>query len=100
MPSLLSCSAVGARPTSPTVCRTGNQADQSVVTAKGLKDELPAHWESTVSQLSALQNCGGVSSPVFLYLGMCKLMGSDESPLHSCAMWEWDEGRREELKSE
>jgi len=31
---------------------------------------------------------------------MCKLMGSDESPLHSCAMWEWDEGRREGLKSE
>jgi hypothetical protein len=62
------CSAVGAKRTSPTVCRTGNQADQSVVTAKGF-DELPAHGESTVPQLSALQNCGGVSSPVFLYLG-------------------------------
>ena len=39
-----------------------------VVTAREF-DELPAHGESTVSQLSALQNCGGVSSPVFLYLG-------------------------------
>jgi len=69
MPNPACCSVGSAKRTNRTVCRIGNQADQSVVTAKGLKDELPAHWESTVSQLSALQNCGGVSSPVFLYLG-------------------------------
>jgi hypothetical protein len=63
------CSAVGAKHTSPTGNHIGILAEPSAVHVKGLKDELPAHGESTVSQLSALQNCGGVSSPVFLYLG-------------------------------
>ena len=75
MPNLLFCSAVGARPTSPTGNHIGILAEPSAVHVKGLKDELPAHWESTVPQLSALQNCGGVSSPVFLYLGNVQTNG-------------------------
>ena len=56
MPSLLSCSAVGARPTNRTGNHIGILADPSAVHAKGLKDELPAHGQPTVPQLSALQN--------------------------------------------
>lgn len=69
MPNPACCSAVGAKHTSPTVCRTGNQVMLDVVTAKGSKDELPAHWESTVPQLSALQDCGELQTALFLYMG-------------------------------
>jgi hypothetical protein len=40
-----------------------------VVTVKGLKDELPAHGESTVPQLSTLQDCGELQTALLLYLG-------------------------------
>ncbi|MFZ8904716.1 MAG: hypothetical protein ACO20I_12345 [bacterium] len=39
-----------------------------VVTAREF-DELPAHGESTVSQLSALQDCGELQTALFLYMG-------------------------------
>jgi hypothetical protein len=68
MPNLLFCSASNAKHINQTRCRTGNQADQSVVTAKGF-DELSAHWESTVPQLSALPDCGELPTPQQLYLG-------------------------------
>ena len=68
MPNLLSCSAVGARPTSPTGNHIGILADPSAVHAKGF-DELSAHWESTVPQLSALQDCRAIPHSLFLYLG-------------------------------
>jgi hypothetical protein len=39
-----------------------------VVTAREF-DELPAHWESTVPQLSALPDCGELQTALLLYLG-------------------------------
>ena len=68
MPNPACCSVGSAKHTSPTGNHIGILAEPSAVHVKGF-DELPAHWESTVPQLSALQNCGGVSSSVFLYLG-------------------------------
>jgi hypothetical protein len=68
MLNLLSCSASNAKHTNRTRCRTGNQVDQSVVTAKGF-DELSAYWESSVPELSALQDCGKLQTALFLYVG-------------------------------